>query len=167
MAPRGSSWPKHSFLSASKAILDRIPSRLSENFPVVLHFRSAFTVDLQDDIWTNMELGQNFLKISERLASLNFRKFHQRIAQQAGDNNVNEHLESFYSNVLYSFPSNDKLMHIFLSHYEKVKHGFVLAMENLRGTVLSFDHTFKVSKHVGIVRNDQCFVKQFDNCFLE
>ena len=58
-------------------------------------------------------------------------------------------------------------MHIFLSHYDKIKHTFSRSMEQLTGTALSFDHTFKVSNHVGIVRNDDSFVKQFVGCFLE
>ncbi len=74
--------------------------------------------------------------------------------------------ESFYSNVLYSFPSNDKLMQIFLEHYENVKHSYFAEMQKLTGTVLSLDHTFKVSKQIGISRNDNVFVKQFENCLF-
>lgn len=57
-------------------------------------------------------------------------------------------------------------MHIFLSKYEILKDNFALSMGNLTGAVLSFDHTFKVSKHVEILRNDKSFVKHFDNCFF-
>jgi hypothetical protein len=159
-----STWPKHTFLSASKSIMDAIPTSLANKFPIILHYRSALTHDLLDDIWTHIEMGQNFVKISERLASLNYRNF-QRSNVILGECSLVD-LQSFYENVLYSFPSNDKLMHIFLCHYQEIKHTFHAAMEKLTGTVLSFDHTFKVSKHIGIVRNDNCFVKQFDGCFF-
>ena len=38
IAPHGSSWPKHSFLSASKTIMDMIPVRISEHIPIILHY---------------------------------------------------------------------------------------------------------------------------------
>ena len=40
-------------------------------------------------------------------------------------------------------------------------------MKKTTATVLSFDHTFKVSKHIGIIRdNDAKFVGQFSNLFV-
>ena len=158
-------WPKHSYLSGSKAILDIIPKRILKQLPIILHYRSAFTTDLRDDILTNIELGQNFLKISERLASLNFRKFQQRFSVRDPTDNGNCE-ELFYQNILYSFPSNDKLMQFFLEYFESIKHTYSVDMKKITGTVLSIDHTFKVSKHIGIVRNDDAFVKQFENCLF-
>ena len=163
ISPPGLHWPSHSYLSGSKAILDIVPKRFIRQIPIILHYRSAFTTDLRDDIWTNIELGQNFLKISERLASLNFRKFQQRFSIHDSENRDNIE-ESFYSSILYSFPSNDKLMQIFLEHYETIKYTYFAEMQKLTGNVFSIDHTFKVvSKHVGIIRNDD---KQFDNCLF-
>ncbi len=74
--------------------------------------------------------------------------------------------EAFYSNTLFSFPSNDKLIQIVLEHYESVKHVYFSKMQTLTGTVFSIDHTFKVSKHVGILRRGQVRVKQFENCLF-
>jgi hypothetical protein len=164
-SPPGLHWVKHSYLSGSKDILDIIPRTFVRQLPIILHYRSAFTADLLDDIWTNIELGQNFLKISERMASLNFRKFQQRLSLQDSDHRDNVE-ESFYSNILYSFPSNDKLMQIFLEHFESIKSTYSTEMQKLTGTVLSLDHTFKVSEHISIGRNDNVFVKQFDNCLF-
>ncbi len=118
ISPPGSHWPRHNYLSGSKEMLDIIPTRFLRQFPIILHYRSAFTTDLRDDIWTNIELGQNFLKISERLASLNFRKFQQRLSAH-DSNNLDNMQEAFYSNILYSFPSNDKLMQIFFRALRK------------------------------------------------
>ncbi len=58
------------------------------------------------------------------------------------------------------------LCRFFLEHYESVKHVYFSKMRTLTGTVFSIDHTFKVSKHVGIVRRDQAHVKQFENCLF-
>ena len=161
-----STWLKHTFLSASKSIMDAIPRNLANKLPIILHYKSALTHDLLDNLWTSIEIGQNFVKITERLASLNYRNF-QRRKLILGEHTSNAaDLQSFHGNVLYSFPSNDKLMHIFLCHYEETKHIFHAEMQKLTGTVMSFDHTFKVSKHIGIVRNDNSFVKQFDGCFF-
>lgn len=142
ISPPGLFWPKHAYLSGSKEILDIIPKTFLSQFPVILHHRSAFPTDLLDDIWTNVELGQNFLKISERLASLNFRKYQRRCALR---DNIEE---SFYTDKLYSFPSNDKIMHIFLELFETIKNTYSTQMQGLTGSVLSLDHTFNVSKHI-------------------
>ena len=39
-------------------------------------------------------------------------------------------------------------------------------MMKLTGKVLLFDHTFKTSKHVGVIREDGKFVGQFQNLFI-
>lgn len=40
-------------------------------------------------------------------------------------------------------------------------------MRTLPFSTLTCDHTFKVSKHVGMIRSsDNCFVKQFNNLFM-
>ena len=39
-------------------------------------------------------------------------------------------------------------------------------MSSHTGTVLSCDHTFRTSKHIGVTREDGKFVKQFQNVFL-
>jgi hypothetical protein len=57
-------------------------------------------------------------------------------------------------------------MQIFLEHFETIKHTYSTEMQKLTGTVLSLDHTFKVSKHISIKRNDNTFVKQFENCLF-
>ena len=57
-------------------------------------------------------------------------------------------------------------MHIFLEHFETIKNTYSTQMQGLTGRVLSLDHTFKVSKHISIERNDNVFVKQFENCLF-
>ena len=138
ISPPGLHWPKHTYLSGSKEILDMMPKTAIRQLPIILHHRSVFTIDLLYDIWMNTELGQNFLKISEQLASLNFRKYQQIFT-------LCDNIEkSFYADILYSFPSNDQLMQIFLEHFETIKHTYSIQMQELTGTVLSLDHTFKV-----------------------
>ena len=86
----GSSLPKHTYLSASKTITNIIPTRFLRQIPIILQYRSAFTIDLRDDLWKSIQLGQNFHKISERLASLNFCRFHHRYTCSTGVGNYED-----------------------------------------------------------------------------
>lgn len=75
--------------------------------------------------------------------------------------------EQFHNNVLYSFPSNDQIMRIFLHCFEKNKSIYVKAMNCLTLSSLSCDHTFKISRNVGLVREiDKKFVTQFQQLFI-
>ena len=116
--------------------------------------------------------GVNFLKISEGLASLSYRGYLQRklIYQSAsnGDDGV-QLLDSkqFHNNVLYSFPSSDQIMRIFLHNFEKNKSNYGKALNCLTLSSLSCDHTFKISRNVGLVREiDKKFVTQFQQLFI-
>ena len=74
---------------------------------------------------------------------------------------------AFFENEMYSPPSNDQLMHIFLSYFNKVQKLFQNELEETSCTFLSCDHTFKVSKHIGVIRkSDQKHVNQFSNLFI-
>ena len=64
-------------------------------------------------------------------------------------------------------PGNDMLMDLFLEQFEKNKNLYECDMNRRVGKVLSCDHTFKTSKHIGVTRDgDQKFVRQFQNVFL-
>ena len=71
------------------------------------------------------------------LASLSYREYLQRrrIYSSACENaavNASDSLEFNY-NILYSFPSNDQLMKIFLYNFEKNRTIFVNEMNSLQG----------------------------------
>ena len=141
-------------------------------FPAEIYQRCGITKALNHFIDTEILEGVNFLKISEGLASLNYREYVQRrlIYQSSsnGDDGVQLlYSEQFQSNALYSFPSNDQIMRIFLHNFEKNKRIYAKAMNCLTLTSLSCHHTFKISRNVGLVREiDKKFVTQFQQLFI-
>ena len=84
------------------------------------------------------------------IGSLNFREYISRHFNQPNREGSSEDIENaFYQNVLYSFPSNDKLMHLFLSYYDKTKDLLEQDMRSHIGNILICDHTFKLGSHIG------------------
>ena len=123
--------------------------------------RSGFTLRLYDYLITGIYQGQNFMELSEGIASMNYREY----LRNNGD--LREETVDILSNSPFiSYPSNDKLMDLFLMQFERNKELYENNMMKLTGKVLSFDHTFKTSKHVGVIREDGKFVGQFQNLFI-
>ena len=150
----------HHYLSASNEILDLLPSRISRTFPIVMQQRSGFTLRLYDYVICGIYQGQNFMELSEGIASMNYR---QLMRNNPDSENIKD---EFDRSVFCSFPSNDKLMDFFLQQFQKTKKLYESDMSSHTGTVLSCDHTFRTSKHIGVTREDGKFVKQFQNVFL-
>jgi hypothetical protein len=132
----------HEYHSASKDIPAVLPSEITQKFPFKLFYRSACSIDLLDYVIVHIGRGHNFLELSEDIASLNFRTF---IRHSSISNDENE----YYSNTMYSSPSNDQLMHIFLSYFDQVKGILENEVAATPCSILTCDHTFKVSKHIG------------------
>lgn len=58
-------------------------------------------------------------------------------------------------------------MHMFLSYFNGMEHAYQTQMESTPCSILTCDHTFKVSKHVGVMRSsDNAFINQFENLFI-
>ena len=58
-------------------------------------------------------------------------------------------------------------MHIFLAYYDSVSSIFENEILKTQCSILTCDHTFKVSKHIGVKRGeDSAFVNQFENLFI-
>lgn len=58
-------------------------------------------------------------------------------------------------------------MHIFLSYYNSVCSIIQNEFLSTPCSVLTCDHTFKVSEHIGVTRSeDSAFVNQFENLFI-
>ena len=115
--------------------------------------------------------GVSFLKISEGLASLNYRQYLQRrriyFSARKGNMCSVPDIAEFHNNPLYSFPSNDQIMKIFLHNFEKNRAIYDEEMNRLTVSSLSCDHTFKISRNIGFVREkDNKFVTQFDQFFI-
>ena len=74
---------------------------------------------------------------------------------------------AYESSIFCLYPGNDKLIELFLSQFQLTKALYENNMCKQVGKVLSCDHTFKISKHVGVTRQDDGkFLRQFKNVFL-
>lgn len=166
---------KHRYLSASETILNSIPPIYSHNiFPIVLFYKSACTKELVDFVEMQILQGVSFLKISEGLAALNFKEFCESYERFSLVSSLSappddEVYDRFYNDIIYSFPSNDFLMHLFLSQFQskRVLYENDMKKRALGSRLISCDHTFKVSKFIGARRaTDNTFVKQFENLYI-
>ena len=74
---------------------------------------------------------------------------------------------AYESSIFCSYPGNDKLKELFLSQFQLTKALYENNMCKQVGKVLPCDHTFIISKHVGVTRQDDGkFLRQFENVFL-
>ena len=109
----------------------------------------------------------NFIKVSEEIAELNFREFYRRGQIYSAAPNENGATgepfseTEFHDNMLYSFPSNDQISCIFLTDLSNKQYVYQSEMKKVTGLAISCDHTFKVSKNVGVLRPVQ--YKKFMN----
>lgn len=113
----------HRYLSGSETILRSIPSLYSHAcFPILMLYRSACSKNLVDHLETQILQGVSFLKTCEGLAAINFKEFSHRLRRYtlSAKSNVTDTgklYEKFYADPMFSFPSNDLLMHIFLADF--------------------------------------------------
>lgn len=149
----------HSYLSASNDVLEVLSEQIKKRFPIIIQQRSGFTLRLFDYIMSGIYQGQNFMEMSEGMASLTFREFMRNVDGV-------DVAKQFENSVFCSFPCNDKLMDLFLARFQLNEIRYQSDMHKHTGKVLSCDHTFKTSKHIGITREDGKFVHQFENVFL-
>ena len=141
------------FLSASKEILNVLPSPIKDSFPFRMSHRSACSNRLLDYLITSLTMGHSFLDITESILDINYRAFYRIHGTDS--------TASFHESSLYSSPSNDKLMQIFLSYYEQIKvslDNFFLAT---RCHILSCDHTSACRVNFRITGNQQFFHTKF------
>ena len=100
----------HEFYSASTDILENISQVLKDEFPVKAFYRTARSKDLLDFVVTHIGRGQNFLELAADIASMNFKAFVRNNKGRIDSN-------TFYERVMYSFLSNEQLMHMALSFF--------------------------------------------------
>lgn len=63
-------------------------------------------------------------------------------AKENNENYDSAGVDDFYENVLFSFPSNDQIMNLFLNLFNRNKHLYEKNMENLKETTLSCYHIY-------------------------
>lgn len=98
----------HSYFATSLELLNALPDNIREKLPFKMFYRSACTLDLLDYLIVHIGRGHTFLEMSEDIASMNFRAFARK---HHGDN-----LDHYYESIIYSIPSNDQLMFMFLAY---------------------------------------------------
>ena len=151
----------HRYLSASNDVLGALPESVVKEFPLIMQQRSGFTLRLYDYLITGIYQGQNFMELSEGIASMNYRQY-MRNKPDSKELSVKE----FESIPFIAYPSNDKLMDLFLMQFDRNKKHYENNMQKHTGEILSCDHTFRTNKHIGVTREDGKFVGQFKNVFL-
>lgn len=164
----------HKIVASSNDILAALPNHIRDIFPILIYPRSGCTKELLNYIKSNVVRGMNFAKVSESIADLNFQHFCRRgmIYSSAREGRMLTgdpfHESEFYTDELYSFPSSDHIANIFMADFETKKAIYQNEMKKVTGCAISCDHTFKVSKNIGMVRpgNDDKFVEQFKNLFI-
>ena len=74
----------------------------------------------------------------------------------------------FYANDLFAFPSSDQTTNLFLDNFKTCKNFYVNKMQNITATRISCDHTFKISRNIGVVSEGEKtkFVTLFKNVFI-
>ena len=113
---------KHKYFSASVSIIENIPKLYGLCcFPLVMFHKSSCTKQLVDFVETQILQGVNFLAICEGIAGLNFQEFSERMACFSIYQDSNSHINrtkldyhNFYSDLLYTFPRDKKVMELFL-----------------------------------------------------
>ena len=163
----------HKLMSATPDVMNTLPKVIEEYFPSLLTEKSGYTKTLADYTKAQLLQGVNFLKISEGIASLSIREFCRRkdlFAAAIGDcrSNSNEmgiSISHFYQTSLFSYPSND--MNMFLKSFQARCHLYEENMGRSTAKVITCDHTFKVSRNIGVVRKeDKKFVSQYNQVFI-
>ena len=99
--------------------------------------------------------GVNFLKISETIASMNYKSYCHRgaiyLASESVENTgssleAGSFLDGFYSDVLFSFPSANLLIFMYLEHFQEMKPFYEHEMSQLTASTISCDHTLKSAR---------------------
>ena len=164
----------HKLFAASSDLLNGLPETVREVFPVKLYQRSGCSKRLILYIKNSITQGVKFLKISEGIGALNHEHrtrlgeiFNAAVRDGLAEGEVFD-FEDFYSNDLFAFPSNDQLTRILLDDFKLYKRFYASEMLGISATSISCDHTFKISKNIGVVTEgeEQKFLTKFNNLFI-
>ena len=164
----------HKVTATSPDLMSTLPAWLQNTFPIRLFQRSGCSKKLLEYVTSAVTQGVNFLKISENIACLNHGE-HTKLGltynnAREDDSTPREPYDfnDFYTNDIFAFPSNDQLMNIILSQYQLDKDNYISEMQKVTGKAISCDHTFKVSRNIGVVTegSEDRFLKQFSNLYI-
>lgn len=152
----------HKYLSTDFQVMQQLDETLQERFSFIKHSRSIFTYQLRNYVFDQVVRGVNFTQISEGIACLHLAQFEHESKMSASA------MLKFTDNLIFSFPSKDKIMNLFIEQVSRRKTSYENEMNNIDlGLSLSTDHTFKSGKSVGFYREcDNAFIHHLNNLFI-
>ena len=167
---------QHQFLSAQAEILFQLPDFVKDAlFPFELHHRSAVDKAVVSFLKNSLLSGATFQQVSEQIANNNYEAFARRanycfLKDKAANSDTyysRDSLPTFFDNILYSFPSSDKLINLLLGEFNSQITYYRNPVDSKKAKFcLSTDHTFKVGKHIGCFDDVGEFVNQFGKLFI-
>ena len=111
----------HKLRATTPDVHNLLPGYIQEFFPLEIFQRCGVSKAMVHFFDIQILEGVSFLKISEGLASLNYRQYLQRkriyFSARKGNMCSVPDIAEFHNNPLYSFPSNDQIMKIFLHNF--------------------------------------------------
>ena len=153
----------------------RVLAKFSDKtcIPFILLHRCGWTRDLSELIFTLAAQGLSFSdieallygRIQERYYRTQivflFNLSHKLLPQHSS---CTPAITSLPPCMLQSM-SNDEITYAFLSRFNEVKGFFAEQMHSVIGEQCSCDHTFKLAKHIGVMRNGR-WIPQYDSLFI-
>lgn len=135
--------------------------------PFVLLHRSGLTREAYHTIFNMACQGSSFSDIEnfflgqyQERHNLNFLTYSIMCQEQHCVQNIDQH-PPFPT----KYMSNDLIMELFIMMYKTMKSFLVESMASLTAECLSCDHTFKLPKHIGLLRGGK-WVVQYDSLFV-
>lgn len=163
------------FLSSDTQVLDMISNLIY--VPFTLFHKCGYTDTLKEHINGQICVGVSFSQIqtsiSETHGSYFCRKLYvvcKKILIKKGktlSNYVKDKLlDEMVQHYLYTAPSSELLIDIFLDNFEKHKNVFEECMKSLTAESISTDHTFKISKNIRIHDLENHWSKQYESVLI-
>ena len=156
--------PSRRFLSSDIRILTQLPNEILVKFQIIKYHRCLFSYQLVDYIFDQISRGVNFLQVFKAIAQLHINTYCRLHTTFPGNDAYNKVLE----NVMFSFPSSDKVKDVFLDVFNVRKEQYILDIESIPiGSMIAAEATFKISKPIGFRRKeDNKIVRQYNNLFI-
>ena len=165
---------KHKILSTDQDILLQLSANERSAMKFKLRHKCGWTNDLSDFIFTQVSYGATFLDIVSQVERFRVERLGHRYSI---DSVLQNELsltslsglfqQQFQENELFRFPSRDIVETIFLETFIERRNFYEWFMDDLTANSISMDHTFKVSKNIGIVRQiDQKWTQQYSSLFI-
>ncbi|XP_057310862.1 uncharacterized protein LOC130648786 [Hydractinia symbiolongicarpus] len=140
-------------LSGSIEFMQSFPISLSPNhFPFKKYHQSMVSFNLIDYIYSQVIEGVSFFHICRGISAMNYGYFDRCLGQNSE--------KAFQENVLFSYPSADKIETIFLDTFYSIQH-ILQNANSLPSTSISIDHTLKLGRGIAGVKNKREYVKLF------